>query len=53
MTILEEEVLPALSCCVDHIAELDEWLLVEMEFITRCQLEGERLQFAPLNPVLA
>ena len=34
ITLLEEEVLPALKGCLARIAELDEWLLVEMEFMT-------------------
>jgi hypothetical protein len=53
ITILEEEVLPALSRCLERISELYEWLLMEMEFMARCRLEGERLQIARLKPVLA
>lgn len=50
--ILEEEVLPALSRCLERIAELDEWLLVKMEFMQRCRLESARLQIAGMRPAL-
>jgi hypothetical protein len=32
--------------------ELDEWLLVQMEFLARCDYEFERLQAAKLRPRL-
>ncbi|MFM9073072.1 MAG: hypothetical protein ACKOOC_06710 [Cyanobium sp.] len=52
ITLLEEEVLPALKSCLARIAELDEWLLVEMEFLARCDGELERFQAAKLGPRL-
>ena len=52
ITLLEEEVLPALKSCLARIAELDDWLLVEMEFLARCDGELERFQVAKLRPRL-
>ncbi|MFM9047736.1 MAG: hypothetical protein ACKOOH_08820 [Cyanobium sp.] len=52
ITLLEEEVLPALKSCLARIAELDDWLLVEMEFLARCDGELERFQAAKLRPRL-
>jgi len=52
ITLLEEEVLPALKSCLAHIGELDDWHLMEMEFLARCDCEFERLQAAKLRPRL-
>ncbi|MFM7642113.1 MAG: hypothetical protein ACKO45_11265 [Cyanobium sp.] len=52
ITLLEEEVLPAIKSCLARIAELDDWLLVEMEFLARCDGELERFQAAKLRPRL-
>jgi hypothetical protein len=52
ITLLEEEVLPALKGCLARIAELDEWLLVEMEFMTRRDCELVRFRSAKLRPRL-
>ena len=42
ITLLEEEVLPAIRQCLARIEELDQRLLAEQELLQRCQLEAER-----------
>lgn len=52
ITRLEEELLPALQRFVARIADIDDWILVEMELMQRCRLESERLRVANLKPAL-
>jgi len=52
ITRLEEELLPALQRFVARIADIDDWILVEMEFMQRCRLEVERMQIARMRPAL-
>ena len=52
VTLLEEELLPALKRFVARIADLDDWILVETELMQRCRLEDARLQITKLRPVL-
>jgi len=44
--------LPALKRFVARIADIDDWILVEMEFMQRCRLEVERMQIARMRPAL-
>ena len=52
ITRLEEEMLPALKRFVARIADIDDWILVEMEFMQRCRLESERMHIAGMRPAL-
>jgi len=52
ITLLEEEVLPALKSCLARIGGLDEQILSEMEILPHCRLEFERIQIAKLRPTL-
>ena len=52
ITRLEEEMLPALKRFVARIADIDAWILVEMEFMQRCRLESERMHIAGMRPAL-
>jgi hypothetical protein len=42
ITLLEEEVIPAIQQCLARIDELDERLLAEQELLRRSQLEVQR-----------
>ena len=42
ITLLEEEVIPAIQQCLVRIDELDERLLAEQELLRRSQLEAQR-----------
>jgi hypothetical protein len=42
ITLLEEEVIPAIQQCLARIDELDERLLAEQELLLRSQLEAQR-----------
>ena len=42
ITILEEEVIPAIQQCLARVDELDERLLAQQELLQRCQLEAGR-----------
>ena len=42
ITLLEEEVIPAIQQCLNRVDELDERLLAQQELLQRCQLEAER-----------
>jgi hypothetical protein len=42
ITLLEEEVIPAIQQCLVRIDELDERLLAEQELLRRSQLEVQR-----------
>ena len=46
ITLLEEEVMPAIQGCLARIEELDQRLLAEQELLQRCQLEAERRALA-------
>lgn len=52
ITRLEEELLPTFQRFVARIAEIDDWILVEMEFMQRCRLESERMHIAGMRPAL-
>jgi len=42
ITLLEEEVIPAIQQCLARIDELDERLLAQQELLQRCTLESQR-----------
>jgi hypothetical protein len=42
ITLLEEEVIPAIQQCLARIDELDQRLLAEQELLQRCRLEAGR-----------
>jgi hypothetical protein len=42
ITLLEEEVIPAIQQCLARVDELDERLLAQQELLQRCQLEADR-----------
>jgi len=42
ITLLEEEVIPAIQQCISRVDELDERLLAQQELLQRCQLEADR-----------
>jgi len=42
ITLLEEEVLPAISQCLARVDALDERLLAQQELLQRCTLESQR-----------
>jgi hypothetical protein len=42
ITLLEEEVIPAIKQCLKRVDELDERLLAQQELLHRCQLEAKR-----------
>jgi hypothetical protein len=42
ITLLEEEVIPAIQQCLARIDELDERLLAQQELLQRCELELQR-----------
>ena len=46
ITLLEEEVIPAIQQCLARVDELDERLLAEQELLRRCQLERQRKPLA-------
>jgi hypothetical protein len=49
ITLLEEEVIPAIQQCLKRVDELDERLLAQLEQLHRCQLEAERDVLAGLS----
>ena len=53
ITLLEEEVIPAMQQCLKRVDELDERLLAEQELLHRCQLEAEREALAELRLQMA
>jgi hypothetical protein len=53
ITILEEEVIPAIQRCLARIDELDQWLLAEQELLHRCQREAEREALGALKLQMA
>jgi len=42
ITILEEEVIPAIQQCLARVDELDERLLAQQKLLQRCELELQR-----------
>jgi hypothetical protein len=53
ITLLEEEVIPAIQQCLARIDELDERLLAQQELLQRCQLEAEREALGELRLQMA
>ena len=53
ITILEEEVIPAIQQCLARVDELDERLLAQQELLQRCQLEADREALAALRLQMA
>jgi len=53
ITILEEEVIPAIQQCLSRVDELDERLLAQQELMQRCQLEADREALAELRLQMA
>jgi hypothetical protein len=53
ITILEEEVIPAIQQCLARVDELDERLLAQQELLQRCQLEADREAFSELRLQMA
>jgi hypothetical protein len=53
ITLLEEEVLPAIQQCLARVDELDERLLAEQELLQRCQLEADREALGALRLQMA
>jgi hypothetical protein len=53
ITLLEEEVIPAIQQCLKRVDELDERLLAQQELLQRCQLEDEREALAELRLEMA
>ena len=53
ITLLEEEVIPAIQQCLARVDELDERLLAQQELLHRCQLEAEREALAELRLQMA
>jgi hypothetical protein len=53
ITILEEEVIPAIQQCLARVDELDERLLAQQELLQRCQLEADREALGELRLQMA
>jgi hypothetical protein len=53
ITLLEEEVIPAIQQCLKRVDELDERLLAQQELLHRCQLEAEREALGALRLQMA
>jgi hypothetical protein len=53
ITILEEEVIPAIQQCLARVDELDERLLAQQELLQRCQLEADREALGELSLQMA
>jgi hypothetical protein len=53
ITLLEEEVIPAIQQCLARVDELDERLLAQQELLHRCQLEAEREALGALRLQMA
>ena len=53
ITILEEEVIPAIQQCLKRVDELDERLLAQQELLHRCQLEADREALSELRLQMA
>ena len=53
ITLLEEEVIPAIQQCLARVDELDERLLDQQELLQRCRLEADREALAELRLQMA
>jgi hypothetical protein len=53
ITLLEEEVIPAIQQCLKRVDELDERLLAQQELLQRCQLEADREALGALRLQMA
>ncbi len=53
ITLLEEEVIPAIQQCLARVDELDERLLAQQELLQRCQLEADREALGELRLQMA
>ena len=53
ITLLEEEVIPAIQQCLARVDELDERLLAQQELLQRCQLEADREALGALRLQMA
>jgi hypothetical protein len=53
ITLLEEEVLPAIRQCLARVDELDQRLLAQQELLRRCHQEADREALAGLRISLA
>jgi len=53
ITLLEEEVIPAIQQCLSRVDELDERLLAQQEMLQRCQLEADREALGELRLQMA
>ena len=53
ITLLEEEVIPAIQQCLARVDELDERLLAQQELLHRCQLEADREALGELRLQMA
>jgi hypothetical protein len=53
ITLLEEEVIPAIQQCLSRVDELDERLLAQQELMQRCQQEADREALSELRLQMA
>jgi hypothetical protein len=53
ITLLEEEVIPAIQQCLARLDELDQRLLAQQELLHRCHLEAEREPLSRLRLQMA
>jgi hypothetical protein len=53
ITILEEEVIPAIQQGLSRVDELDQRLAAEQELLQRCQLQAKTEALADLRPQMA
>jgi hypothetical protein len=53
ITLLEEEVIPAIQQCLARVDELDERLLAQQELLQRCELELQRQPLSEQNLQMA
>ena len=53
ITLLEEELIPAIQQCLSRVDDLDEWLLAKQELLQSCQLEAEREALGELRLQMA
>ena len=53
ITLLEEEVLPALMHCLRRVEEIDQRLLAQQELLQRCELEDQREALSQLRVQMA
>ena len=53
ITLLEEEVIPAIQQCLARVDELDERLLAQQELLQRCHLEADREALGGMRLLMA